>query len=123
MCHKNSPKDIILQINVPHSREMRYVQLSNLKKALENDPDIACLPQDYLPNIFQMLFVLSGCDFISYFHAFGKGAFLNTFYQYADFISGKYVTGLVYHISENDKNIGFLSFIQLVGSLYFKKHY
>ena len=70
-----------------------------------------------------MLFVVSGCDYISYFMGFGKGMFLNTFYQYAEFISGKNSTGYLCHITEDSKRTGFLSFLRLIGSLYFKKHY
>ena len=60
---KFSPKEVIVQINVPHSRDLRYVHILNIKTALENDPDIASLPQDHLLAIFHMV---SGCDYISF---------------------------------------------------------
>ena len=48
---------------------------------------------------------------------------LNTFYLHADFSSGKHITWILHYNSEKDKNVGFLSFLRLVGCLYFKKHY
>ena len=117
------PKDVIVQINVAHSRELRYVHIKNVLKVQEIDLDLASLPQNDKSAIIHMLFVVSGCDYISYFMGFGKGMFLNTFYQYAEFISGKNSTGYLCHITEDSKRKGFLSFLRLIGSLYFKKHY
>ena len=53
--------------------------INNLIKALELDPDLASLPHYHFPKIFQMLFICSGCDYLSYFHCQGKAAFLNAF--------------------------------------------
>ena len=117
------PKDVIVQINVAHSRELRYVHIKNVLKVQEIDSDLASLPQNDISAILHMLFVVSGCDYISYFMGFGKGMFLNTFYQFAEFISGKNSTGYLCHITEDSKCTGFLSFLRLIGSLYFKKHY
>ena len=72
------PKDVIVQINVAHSRELRYVYIKNVLKVQEIDPDLASLPQNDISAILHMLFVVSGCDYISYFMGFGKGMFLNT---------------------------------------------
>ena len=93
VAHSCPQKEVIVQINVAHSRELRYVHIRNMLKALESDPDIARLPQSYIAAIFHMLFVVSGCDYIFYFSGFGKGTFLNTFYQHAEFISGNHSGG------------------------------
>lgn len=87
------------------------------------DPDIANQPRNDPSSIFHMLFLVSECDYISYFSGFGKGTFLNTFYQHADFISGNQYSGRLCDISEDSKHTGFLSFLRLIGCLYFKKHY
>ena len=113
----------LVQVNVAHSRDLRYVQIKNIPKVLENDPDVASLPPGDAVAIFYMLFVVSGCDYISYFNGFGKGTFLNIFYQYAEFVTGKNSSGLLCHYSEDNKAVGFLAFLRLIGSLYFKKHY
>lgn len=67
----------IVQINLPHSHEQRFVSINNLKIALENDPDLASIDRERLPGIVQMLFIVSGCDYTSYFAGLGKTAFLN----------------------------------------------
>lgn len=40
-----SDKEYIIQLNVPHSAQKRYIHLNNLLTALKNDPDIASLPR------------------------------------------------------------------------------
>ena len=45
------------------------------------------------------------------------------FYQHAQFITGKNCKGFLSYTSEENKHTGFLSFLRLVGYLYFKKHY
>ena len=44
----------------------------------------------------QTLFVCIGCDFISYFKAVGKALSFNAFFQYAQFISGSEMPGILY---------------------------
>ncbi len=63
--------EIIVQINVPHSKDFKYVHLNNLVQALDSDPDLATLPRSSLPSTFQMLFVCTGCDYILF--PFSKG--------------------------------------------------
>ena len=45
------------------------------------------------------------------------------FYQHVQFITGKNCKGFLSYTSEENKHTGFLSFLRLVGCLYFKKHY
>ena len=76
--------------------------------------------------VMQTLFVASGCDYISFFNGIGKATFLKYFFQYSDFITGysQYTSG---SLSDTvmDNGIykqGFLAFIRLIGTVYFKKH-
>ena len=55
VAHKFPDKDVILQINVAHSRQCKYVHIHNALKALESDPS---LPPNDLAAIFHMLFVV-----------------------------------------------------------------
>jgi len=116
-------KEVIVQINVPHSLTNLYLHLNNLVTALQLDLDLASLPRPALANIFQMLFIVSGCDYISYFAGLGKAAFFNAFFQHATFITGQNLPGLLSDMAENCKEVGFLAFLRLIGTLYFKKHY
>ena len=78
------------------------------------------LPQESLPHIMQMLFICTGCDYISYFSGFGKASVLNIFYQHAQFItSGCPILGTL--SDTDDPSKGLLAFMRLVGTLYFKK--
>ena len=56
-----------VQLNVPHSQVLKYLHFNNFIQAPEDDPDLATLPRDSLPSIIQMLFICSGCDYVSYF--------------------------------------------------------
>lgn len=64
----------------------------------------------------QTLFICTGCDFISFFKSLGKTTLLNNFYHYANFI------GSLHKIHPENKDDGFLAFICLIGTTYFKKH-
>ena len=55
--------------------------MNNLVKSLELDPDLANIPKQSLNNVFQMLYITSGCDYISYFAGLGKAAFLMHFFN------------------------------------------
>ncbi len=69
------------------------------------------------------VYVCSGCDYISYFAGMGKAVFFNVFFQHAAFITGNGMPGeLLFSIANSIKE-NFLSFIRLIGTLYFKKHF
>ena len=119
---QETPKQYIIQLNVPHSAQLRYIHLNHLQSALTNDPDLASLPSNTLPSTMQILFICSGCDFISYFKSAGKVTFFNTFFQHAVFISGKDMIGCLNQTLPENKHLGFFAFIRLVGTVYFKKH-
>ncbi|CAC5366906.1 unnamed protein product [Mytilus coruscus] len=68
-----------------------------------------------IESCIQMLYICSGCDFVSFFHGCGKKAFLDGFYQNAQFIA----SGL--NLSTLDET-GLCSFYRLVASVYFAKH-
>ena len=67
--------------------------------------------------------MVSGCDYIS-FNQIGKGTFLRYFFQYASFINGgdRDTPGTLADISIEDNETGYLSFLRLIGSVFFKKH-
>ncbi len=88
--------------------------------ALERDPDLASLPRPTVNKIFQMLFICLGCDYISYFHGHGKAVFFNIFFQHAQFISGQHADGSLSNISIENRDKGFLAFLRLIGTIYFK---
>ena len=119
-------KSVVVQINLYSSKQLQFLHLSNLKTALKHDPDLSTIPNDILPKIFQVLYACTGCDYISFFKGIGKATFIPYFFQYAHFISsGKEATcGTLADTDSNNgaMNLGYLSFLRLVGTVYFKKH-
>ena len=79
----------MVQINLPHDNTQKYLNVKALCITLRCDPDLAPLPRDKIQLIFQMLYICTGCDYTSFFKSIGKTTFLNTFYQHAEFITGK----------------------------------
>lgn len=70
----------------------------------------------------QTLFISTGCDFVSYFKSIGKATFLNVFFQHAGFICGERNPGILSETGSLNKSNGFLSFVRLIGTCYFKKY-
>ena len=69
-----------------------------------------------------MVYVATGCDYISYFKGIGK-VFLNVLYQHATFITaGLDPAGSLADITMENTQMGLLAFVRLVGCAYFKKH-
>lgn len=90
--------------------------MNKLVEALHTDPDLAQVPSQQ-HTIMQMVYITTGCDYISCFQGIGKVYFLNMLYQHATFItSGSDPTGTLADTSTT------LGFVRLVGCVYFKKH-
>ena len=68
-------KIYVIQLNVTYAIEESYLRLNNLLTACHNDPDLANLPQENIGQIMMMLFITTGCDFVSYFKTVGKAFF------------------------------------------------
>ena len=100
-------KDMYIQLNVPHSQTKLYLHLNNLVEALQLDPDLASLERSKLPEIFQMVFIASGCDYVSYFAGQGKTSFFRSFFQHAEFITGRHMHGSLSDTTEENKDTGF----------------
>ena len=106
--------NVIVQLSSFSSIELRLLDLQALISAFNNDPHLASVPSTLIPKVFQTVYVSTGCDFVSFFTGIGKATFLNTLYEYCDFICSD-------GISFTGKE-GFLLFIRLVGCAYYKKH-
>jgi len=113
-------KDYIVQLNVHHSQDKKYLILRHLNLAFQGDPDLQALPRDHLGSIMQSLYISTGCNYISYLKTF-KAKIINIFTQYASFISGTDL-GSLYQADFINRGSGFVSFVHLIGTCYFKKH-
>ena len=124
MDHDN--KDISIQISKFNCKELRFMHLTAFLSVTRNDPDLASLPPHQIPQVLQTLFVVTGCDYVSFFSGIGKATLLCCFYKYAEFISsglGNAPGTLAdVNLEQDSFNTGFLAFLRLVGVVYFKKH-
>jgi len=111
--------DVIVRLSPFSSIEQRLLHLPALLTSFNNDPDLAALEERKIAHIIQTLFVTTGCDYISFFNGLGKATFMQTLFEYSEFItaSNTSIPGTL----TNETN-GFLSFLRLVGCAYFKKH-
>ena len=119
---QETSKQYVIQLNVPHAAEKKFLNLNRLESVLYNDPDLASLPRTSIVNIMQTLFICTGCDYVSYFKSIGKSTFFNLFFQYAEFVCGVNMPGCLNETNPDNRESGFLAFIRLVGTAYFKKH-
>ena len=86
-------KDIMIIINTYNSKNLCFLHLSSLINALKRDPDLSSVESCNLPQILQTLFVVTRCDYISFFSGIGKATFMRYFFQHSEFItSGKETT-------------------------------
>lgn len=116
-------KHILVQVSSISSREMKLIDLTALKAALQNDPDLAGIPPLILPQIMQTLYVCTGCDYISFFSQLGKATFLRCFFKHASFItSGDPQGTLADVVLDGEFMSGYLAFLRLIGTVYFMKY-
>ena len=115
-----------MQANTQKNRELKLLSMKHLIAAFSNDPDIVNVAAATHTQVMQTLFVVTGCDYISFFNGIGKATFLKYFFQHSDFISGdlQYTCG---SLSDTVMDSGsykqvFFAFIRLIGTVYFKKH-
>ena len=78
--------DVYMQINRVCDAD-KYIHLSKLDEALHYDHCMATISPQIRAQILQTLYVVTGCDNVSYFHGIGKIKFLQVFFQHASFIS------------------------------------
>ena len=119
-------KDIILQISTYSAQELRFLNLTTMICLLHNDPDLARIGNKILPKVMQTIYVATGCDYTSFFSQIGKATFLRYYFQYASFIIAGIdsIPGTLADVSLYDGSykLGYLAFVRLVGTVYFKKH-
>ena len=58
---------------------------------LQNDPD-KCAYKDLL-QILQTLYIVTSCDYMSFFKGIRKQTFMKTLFRFAEFISGSHLAG------------------------------
>ena len=116
-------QDVYVQLSNISSPELKLLHLNQLIHNFRNDPDLSLVPQPLIPRVIQTLFIGSGCDYISFFVGLGKATIMKHFFQNAWFITGSQdIPGTLAHTRPDLMEEGFLSFVRLIGTVYFKKH-
>ena len=73
--------------------------------------------------MLQTLYICSGCDCISFFAGFGKATIMRYLFANAWFIPGSQdIPGTLADTAPGRLDNGFLSFVRLISTVYFKKH-
>ena len=114
--------DILVRLSPFTSLELRLLDMQALISAFANDPDLAIIPQSLSTSTIQVLFICTGCDFISFFTGFGKASFLTALFEYCEFICSNSNQAPGTMTDTNSDSQGLLSFLRLVGCAYFRKH-
>ena len=118
-----SENDVIVQLNAYTSIEHQYLQANKLRSALNHDPDLACVEADCRLALLQALFIATGCDYTSFFAGIGEATFMRIAFQHCSFINENSESSPGTLVDTGDtKEMGYLAFIGLVGTAYFKKH-
>ena len=112
--------DVIVKVSPFTSLEQHFLDLKALVKSLSDDPELGPIPQ--LPSAIQMLYVCTGCDYISFFNGFGKALFLATLAENSEFIFSdtESLPGTIANPDPDSTSI--LSFFRLVGCAFCRKY-
>lgn len=116
-------KHVFVQLNV--SGEDFFVSMSDLCSLLQADLSFQSLGSTLiaqLPLFLQMVYIVSGCDFTSFFHGHSKKQFLDVFQRDCFFITGEDSKGLLSHFCNSTFEKGLLAFYRLIGSVYFRSY-
>ena len=115
--------NLLLQKIKNKNKKLKLLHLNELHLALQSDSDLQSIPPHKQKEILQVLYVLTGSDFTSFFAGIGKVTLYNAFYHYSSFISfpDQHTPGSISDVSP-DSN-GFLSFVKLIGVANFTKHH
>ncbi|CAC5387759.1 unnamed protein product [Mytilus coruscus] len=107
-------KQVFVQLTF--KKDVIYLNMNKLTHSMKNDPDLQYLSNDNhdnIPSIFQMLYIVTGCDYVSFFRDHDKTSFYQIFFKYPDCItSNNIVKGWLGILSDSDntENAGFLAF-------------
>ena len=78
--------ECLIRLSFFNSIEHQFLDIQALISAFHNDPELAALDPVAIPSVMQMVYICTGCDFISFFNGFGKATFMATLFEYSSFI-------------------------------------
>ena len=96
--------------------------MANFKQAITHDHDLQSIVAEDRSKILAMLYILTGCDFTSFFGGLEKSSFLKVFFHFSEFITGDTRIAPGTLANGNPEGNGILAFIRLVESAYIIKN-
>ena len=117
-------KEVYIQLRADVGNEL-FCNLAALVLSFRSDLSFQEVGTDYLaelPGILQMLYICSGCDYVSSFLQHPKRQFFETILSDCKFITGGVLPGRLNEFQSSNYHRGLLSFYRLVGSMYFRYH-
>ncbi len=88
-----SSKSVFVQLSMLN--DSYYVNVNSFISALGRDPGLFSFPVSKCPNLLQFLYIVSGCDYTSFWAGHGKVSFMNCLFRYSEFISNRYHSGVL----------------------------
>ena len=114
-------KHILVQTKM-HSYPAEYIWINNILTEAESNRYLSHLGKYNIGVLLKVLFIISGCDYVSYFKNYSKLTIYKIFLENVDFIcgTGNDTLGSLYQVDEHNFELGFLAFARLMGCVYFK---
>lgn len=82
-----SLNEFVVQLNML-GKDFKFLNINALSKYIKNDNDVHEIDQLQINKIFTTLYVVTGCDFTSFFVRLSNGLFARTLLAYPKFITG-----------------------------------
>jgi hypothetical protein len=100
------------------------IDMNQFASDLRND---ICLQEvENIEECIQILYIISGCDYISYFNGFGKKTFFDDFRKKTCILLSLQVSRIqisdIAYLSNVNSNTGLCSFYRLISTVYFSRH-
>ena len=113
-------KDVVILTDF---NDKNYIKINTLKNEIAQDLDFMSDHTD-VALIFQVFYICTGCDYVSFFIGNGKVSFFKTLKTHFKFINsenGGIFTGRLSFFNGSNYMIGFLAFVRLVCCQYLSK--
>ena len=102
------------------SPELRLLHFNSLLLSLATYLAMVSVQRSH---VLPTLFICSGCDYISFCVGLREATMMRRFFENAWFITGtQEFPGTLADTAPGREEQGFLSFVRLIGTVYFKKH-
>ena len=121
LLQKYPQKHFIVQVKAA-DYDSKFLDLNKFVSLLQKHQDLSDVPENSLASILQVLFVVTGCDYVSYFKHHTKNSFYGTFFEFATFITGQSQSGRLDHTTDQNWQKGCEAFFRLIGCEFFKTH-